>query len=84
MYEYECPECGKFEELQDIDDDKLETCPKCGCKVKRLISLSATGDVAYHNSKEHYNNVIKPEVKEIVNKIKSGDETAAADILGEN
>jgi putative FmdB family regulatory protein len=83
IYEYKCLKCGKFEEIQEIDDDELEECPKCGEKVEKLISLGVVGNVLYNNPKEHYNNVIKPEVKEIVDKIKSGDETATADIFGE-
>jgi putative FmdB family regulatory protein len=83
IYEYSCLKCGKFEEFQDVHDDKLTECPKCNGEVKRIISLNASGQIVYHNSQEHYKNVIKPEVKEIVDKIKSGDETAAADILGE-
>jgi putative FmdB family regulatory protein len=38
IYEYECPKCGKFEEIQKMTDKQLETCPKCGNPCKRLIS----------------------------------------------
>ncbi len=38
-YEYECKHCGHiFEAFQQINDRHLETCPKCGKKVKRIIS----------------------------------------------
>lgn len=37
-YEYECDNCGKFEELQKITAPVLETCPRCGGSVHRLIS----------------------------------------------
>ncbi len=41
-YEYKCLECGYlFEEFQKMSDAPLETCPKCGGKVKRLISNGA-------------------------------------------
>lgn len=38
-YEYECQYCSHaFEAFQKITDKHLEKCPKCGKKVKRLIS----------------------------------------------
>lgn len=38
-YEYECTSCGhNFEHSQSMTAKPLETCPKCGKKVKRLIS----------------------------------------------
>jgi putative FmdB family regulatory protein len=37
-YEYECRSCKhRFEEFQNINDDPMETCPKCGKPVRRLI-----------------------------------------------
>ncbi|SFL39156.1 FmdB family zinc ribbon protein [Halanaerobium salsuginis] len=36
-YLYECENCGRFEEFQNITDDALEKCPKCDGKVKRII-----------------------------------------------
>lgn len=37
-YEYECTSCGYiFDVFQNINDKRLETCPKCEKKVKRLI-----------------------------------------------
>lgn len=37
-YEYECAHCGRnFELFQKITDERIETCPKCHKKVKRLI-----------------------------------------------
>ena len=42
-YEYECTVCGHaFEAFQKITDKHLEKCPKCGKKVRKLIS-SGTG-----------------------------------------
>jgi putative FmdB family regulatory protein len=41
-YEYECQKCGhRFEVFQSIKDTPLGRCPKCGGKVKRLISGGA-------------------------------------------
>jgi len=38
-YEYECTVCAhQFEAFQKMSDAPLSTCPKCGKKVKRLIS----------------------------------------------
>lgn len=38
-YDYECPHCKHvFEAFQKMTDAPLDKCPKCGKKVKRLIS----------------------------------------------
>jgi len=38
-YEYECETCHHhFEEFQTMTDTPIQKCPKCGKKVKRLIS----------------------------------------------
>lgn len=81
IYEYECIQCGIFEEIQQVGE-KLQSCPVCSGKIKKLLSV-VTGTTVYKNSKEHYEKVIKPEAKDIANKIKQGNEDAAADILGE-
>lgn len=83
QYEYKCVECDyKFVEFQSINDEAISICPKCKGKVKRLISLTGT-NIDYSNPKEYYEQVIKPEAHRIAEKIKSGDENAAADIFGE-
>jgi putative FmdB family regulatory protein len=42
IYEYECPACEKvFEVQQRISEDPLSTCPDCGGKVKKLVSMSS-------------------------------------------
>lgn len=41
-YDYECAHCGHvFEAFQKMTDKPLSTCPKCGKKIKRLISAGA-------------------------------------------
>ncbi len=41
-YEYRCLSCGYyFEKFQSIHDEPVKTCPKCGGKVKKLISTGA-------------------------------------------
>jgi putative FmdB family regulatory protein len=42
LYEYECDACGeRFEKIQKFSDPPIETCPKCGGKVRKLISSPA-------------------------------------------
>jgi putative FmdB family regulatory protein len=87
FYEYQCESCKhKMDEYQEVNDAHLEICPKCKKKsLKRLISLSFgyTG-LTNTNAREYYENKIKPEAKRIAERIKNGDEDAAADIFGEN
>ena len=41
-YEYECLKCKyKFEEFQNMTDEPLKVCPKCGGKLQRLIGTGA-------------------------------------------
>lgn len=85
FYDYVCEEClHKFEVLQAISEDPVEVCPNC-CekKVKRLITVPAKGQVEYKDNKELYEMKIKPEAQAIAQKVREGDEEAAADILGE-
>jgi putative FmdB family regulatory protein len=46
IYEYECPDCGRFETIQKVGDKPLSQCPRCkeaGKKnsVKKAVSASA-------------------------------------------
>lgn len=46
IYEYDCPECGRFETIQKFSDKPLTSCPRCkeaGKKsaVKKTVSASA-------------------------------------------
>ena len=36
IYEYKCPNCGRFELKQNIKDDSLSHCPTCSAPVQRL------------------------------------------------
>ncbi len=41
-YQYQCSKCDyEFEEFQKISDPPIKTCPKCGGKVKRIVSGGA-------------------------------------------
>jgi len=41
-YEYKCEKCSHvFEKFQSIKAEPLKKCPKCGSKVKRVISAGA-------------------------------------------
>lgn len=37
-YVYECARCGEFEKQQSMTDPSLIVCPKCGGKVRKIIS----------------------------------------------
>lgn len=42
IYEYECPACEIVIEVQQrISEDPLSTCPDCGGKVNKLVSMSS-------------------------------------------
>lgn len=42
IYEYECESCNEVTEaLQKFSDAPLETCPKCGGAVHKLVSLGS-------------------------------------------
>ena len=42
IYEYECNECGKIEEIfQKFSDKPLKQCKKCSGKLHKLISHSS-------------------------------------------
>jgi len=42
LYEYECESCShRFERIQKFSDAPIDTCPKCGGKVRKLFSSPA-------------------------------------------
>src|SRR5215467_11941584 len=42
LYEYQCDSCGhRFERIQRFSDAPIETCPKCGKPVRKLLSSPA-------------------------------------------
>jgi putative FmdB family regulatory protein len=85
FYEYKCLKCLEtFEEFQSINDPELDVCKICGGELKKLISTSTSQLGLSGDSREYYEKVIKPEAHAIAEKIKNGDEDAAANIFGEN
>ena len=41
-YEYECLKCGhNFDRFQNMTDEPVKRCPKCRCKVRRLVGTGA-------------------------------------------
>lgn len=41
LYEYQCPQCGRFERIQKFSDPLLTECPTCGKPVQKLLSAPA-------------------------------------------
>ena len=42
LYEYQCEACGnRFEKIVKFSDPPLESCPKCGGAVQKLLSSPA-------------------------------------------
>lgn len=41
IYEYNCPKCGDFDQMQKITDEPLKKCPTCKARVTKMISNPA-------------------------------------------
>jgi putative FmdB family regulatory protein len=41
LYEYQCPQCGRFEVIRKFSDPALTACPTCGREVQKLLSAPA-------------------------------------------
>lgn len=41
LYEYQCPQCGRFELIQKFSDPPLTACPTCNAEVHKLLSAPA-------------------------------------------
>lgn len=48
IYEYECPECGRFEIIQKINADTLTECPRCQEQGKKSSVRKAVSASAFH------------------------------------
>lgn len=41
-YEYECTKCDhRFEVFQSMKDEPLKRCPKCRCKIRKVLGSGA-------------------------------------------
>jgi putative FmdB family regulatory protein len=41
IYEYNCTNCGVFEEMRKVSDPLIKRCPKCKGKVERIVSRTS-------------------------------------------
>jgi len=41
LYEYQCPNDGRFEVIRKFSDPPLTACPTCGAEVHKLLSAPA-------------------------------------------
>jgi putative FmdB family regulatory protein len=41
LYEYECPDHGRFELVRKFSDPPVTKCPKCGKAVQKMLSAPA-------------------------------------------
>jgi len=41
IYEYRCPKCGDFDQMQKMSEGPLKKCPTCKAKVTKLLSNPA-------------------------------------------
>lgn len=48
IYEYECPDCGRFETIQKFSDKPLTKCPHCKEKGKQNTVTKAVSASAFH------------------------------------
>ncbi len=48
IYEYECPQCGRFEVIQKFSDSPLKKCPHCKEKGKDTVVEKAVSASAFH------------------------------------
>jgi putative FmdB family regulatory protein len=48
LYEYECPDCGRFEVIQKFSDKPLKQCPNCKEKGKSNPVTKAVSASAFH------------------------------------
>ena len=48
LYEYECPDCGRFEVIQKFSDKPLKQCPSCKEQGKTNAVTKAVSASAFH------------------------------------
>jgi hypothetical protein len=90
-YDFECERCDlkhtivisviAYKELKDSNNNPI--CKKCGKSDKMNRIFSPTSSKIWRG-KEELMSTIKEDARKIVNKIKSGDQTAIREIYGED
>ncbi len=48
IYEYDCPSCGRFEQIQKVSEKPLKTCPSCAEKGKKSTVERLVSSAAFH------------------------------------
>lgn len=48
IYEYDCPDCGRFEVIQKVDEKPLKECPTCKEKGKKNRVARAVSTSSFH------------------------------------
>src|SRR5262245_8293778 len=85
LYEYQCESCGnRFERIQKFSDPPVDTCPRCGGVVQKLISSPA---IQFKGSgwyiTDYARKAEKPDAAAKVDGSKSASETPASSSAGE-
>jgi putative FmdB family regulatory protein len=58
LYEYDCPQCGRFEKIRKFADRPLKVCPTCGKRgLERLLSAPA---IQFKGTGWYINDYAKP------------------------
>ena len=80
-YSFNCSECDlTFDKFIDYKDVNKVTCSSCGGMPSRSFSFSGS---EVERTRTEIAEKAKAEAKEIVKKIKSGDQNAISEIYGE-
>lgn len=76
-YDYECPQCGRFDVMQKITAPALETCPECGSPVQKLISKNVA--IIFKGSGFYATDAKTKEYARKLNKERQSESQAIAD-----
>ncbi|HHV79910.1 MAG TPA: zinc ribbon domain-containing protein [Firmicutes bacterium] len=75
-YDYHCDTCGDFEVFQNIKDEPLRECPKCGNPVRKLVSKNV--NVIYKAPGFYVSDHRSKEYKEKAKEDKEGSSTTSS------
>jgi putative FmdB family regulatory protein len=48
IYEYDCPDCGRFEVIQKVDEKPVKECPTCKEKGRKNKVTRAVSSSSFH------------------------------------